>query len=491
MKYYLPKDYSVRSDQVLYTDAPSELIYQPYVYNLAEYFIKTANLKYVIDIGCGSAGKLKSLSNICTIIGFDSSVGVSMARTTIPSGEFIEHDLEVPLPKLDKDILEQSVIICSDVIEHLQRPDKLAKQLSELAEIAPFVIVSTPDRDRSRGWFDQGPPANPAHVMEWNGTEFVRFLKESGFSSVPFYGYTINTDHHCAKSTLVTVSGRHVKVDEVFPTVKVASIIHSFNEVDIIEEVVKHLYIQGVEVHVFDNWSTDGTWEKLQALFDTGYITKISKFPEAPSRDYDWSEQLAKTTEYAKTIDAEWIMHHDADELRVSPWQELNLTRAISLVDHKGYNAIDFTVLDFRFINNRKEKGWVYEQELNHFEFGRRPGHFLQIKCWKNKKDKQVDLATSGGHEATFDRRKVFPIKFLLKHYSLRNKKQAEEKVFKNRLPRFKKEQSKFGWHNQYNNFSDSQEINGWEQHTLIPWHPNQFYSEFLIERISGIGLVD
>ncbi|MBJ6889108.1 class I SAM-dependent methyltransferase, partial [Vibrio cholerae] len=107
----------------------------------------------------GSAGKLKNLANKCKIIGFDSPVGVAMAKNTIPKGEFIEQDLEKTLPALDKEVIEQSVIICSDVIEHLQQPDNLASQLAKLAKVAPFVIVSTPDRDRSRGRLDPGPPA--------------------------------------------------------------------------------------------------------------------------------------------------------------------------------------------------------------------------------------------------------------------------------------------------------------------------------------------
>lgn len=491
MKYFLPKDYSIRSEHVLYTDAPSELTYQPYVYKLAEHFVDQANLKYVIDIGCGSAGKLKGLANKCKIIGLDSPIGVAMAKDTIPHGEFIEHDLEKTIPAFDKNIIEQSVIICSDVIEHLQQPDNLASQLAKLAEVAPFVIISTPDRDRSRGWVDQGPPANPAHVMEWNGTEFVRFLKESGFESVPFHGNTINTDHHCAKSTLITVTGRHASIELDFPIRKVAAIIHSYNEADMIEETVRHLYNQGIEVHVFDNWSMDGTWEKLQALHENGILSNVSRFPEVPSQNYEWSMQLAKTTEYAKTLDVDWIMHHDADELRMSPWPELNLSSAISLVDHKGYNAIDFTVIDFRFAENIKPKGWPYEQELNHFEFGRRPGHFIQVKCWKNTKGVNVELAKSGGHEASFENRKVFPIKFLLKHYPLRSKEQAQAKVFKDRLPRFEKEKAQFGWHNQYNCYIDGNEVKGWDRHTLTPWHSSLFYSEFIIERISGIGLTD
>ena len=233
MNFRLPDDYNVRRDNVLYNDTPSNLVYQPHVYKLAEYLAKRANLRWIIDIGCGSAGKLVPLIEKFSIIGIDSQFGIDMARNFIPAAKLIVHDLETKLPHLDDEIIYNSIIICSDVIEHLKNPNVLMKQLAELSRKAPYIIISTPDRDRVRGWLDNGPPINPAHVMEWGGTEFVRFMRESGFGDIPFYGHTINTDFHRAKTTLVTISGTHASVNINLPPKKVAAIIHGYNEADI------------------------------------------------------------------------------------------------------------------------------------------------------------------------------------------------------------------------------------------------------------------
>lgn len=489
MSFFLPQDYYTRTDQVAYDDTPSKLIYQPYVYQLAGYLASRANLRWIIDVGCGSAGKLLLLAQEFSIIGIDSTKGIDMARQTIPTATLIVHDLETGLPNLPDEILEEALIICSDVIEHLQAPDLLMKGLAKLAKRVPYIVVSTPDRDRARGWLDVGPPANPAHVMEWNGTEFVRFMRDSGFGDIPFYGHTINTDFHRAKTTLIAVSGTQACINNNSPLKTVAAIVHGYNEADILQEIVRHLTEQGAEIHYFDNWSNDGSWDIAQELKRQGQIKNCERFPDDSYDQYEWHEQLSKTSEYAKTLNVDWVMHYDADEIRVSPWSGVTLGEAIAHVDAAGFNAIDFTVIDFRFLENDPNRQMPYQINLNHFEFGRRSGHFLQVKCWKN--DFKINLAESGGHEAKFGNRKIFPIKFLLKHYPLRNKLQANKKVFEYRLPRFNQEKKIFGWHTQYDRYLEAGAVHGWKYSDLISWHPVHFLSEYLVERISGIGLIE
>jgi len=487
MTYFLPEGYTPRTKHEFYLDIPGEWTYQPHVYELAHFLANRSGAKTIIDIGCGSGGKLKSISKTCQIVGIDSGPGISLARTTLPNAELIEYDLELGLPSLPSELTKDSIIICSDVIEHLKQPENLMSALAKLSAVCSYMLISTPDRDRARGWLDYGPPANPAHVMEWGASEFIRFMSSCGFENVPFYGHTINTDFHHAKSTLLTIAGQQALFSPPITTASVAAIIHTYNESDIIAEVVNHLTAQGVAVHIFDNWSTDGTWEIITQLFQDGKVAHVERYPSAPSPNYEWRNQLQKTQEYAVTLEADWVMHHDADEIRISPWQGVILRDAISRVDQLGYNAIDFTVIDFRFLKEQPDYKSNYQERLTHFNFGRRPGHFSQIKAWKNQK--LVDITNSGGHEAIFHERKVYPFKFLLKHYPLRNRQQAEKKVFQDRLPRFEFEQKKFGWHNQYTQFTEDNEIRGWDLTTLLPWHAMLFQTEYLVERLSGIGL--
>ncbi|MCK7581174.1 MAG: hypothetical protein MZV65_39765 [Chromatiales bacterium] len=48
----------------------------------------------------------------------------------------------------------------------------------------------------------------------------------------------------------------------------------------------------------------------------------------------------------------------------------------------------------------------------------------LQIRCWK-KTGAPVDLTTTGGHEARFPGRRVFPVRFPMRHYPIRSAEQG------------------------------------------------------------------
>ena len=193
-------------------------------------------------------------------------------------------------------------------------------------------------------------------------------------------------------------------------------------------EVIAHLNRHGVDVHIFDNWSTDGSFELAQAAEAQRRCKSVKRFPDAPSPHYEWAAQLRNVEAYAGTLDADWVIHYDADELRLPPWRSVTLQQGISFVDMLGYSAIDFTLLNFRFTSGQKSQA-PYEQHLQRFEFGTEPGHFVQVKAWKNQ-GQAVDIATSGGHSVEFAGRRVFPLNFLTKHYPLRSPEQAKRKVF-------------------------------------------------------------
>lgn len=490
MAYRLPRDYRARSSVVPYADSPGDLVYQPHVYRLAGHIANRSGARRIVDIGCGAGGKLAALGDAFDIVCIDTPATLDATRGILPRATLLPWDLERGLPALDPELLRSAVVVCADVIEHLQYPARLAQALAELATQAQAVLLSTPDRDRARGVLDLGPPANPAHAMEWSLGEFVRFLGDSGLGKLPFSGHTVNTDRHGAKTTSLVVAGALAQTPTPAPDFRVVAIINVFNERDILPEVVAHLVRNGVAVHVFDNWSTDGSFEAAQAMADGGLIEYLARVPAADPGEYDWAALLQHTQAHAATVHADWVLHHDADEIRLSPWPGVCLRDAMAAIDRLGYNAIDFTVIDFRFLESQPDVASPYEASLNWFEFGRRSGHFHQVKGWRNDRT-AVELVASGGHEAVFAGRRVFPFKFLTKHYPLRTREQAMRKVFADRLPRVGRERTQRGWHTQYDEYRELGRVRGWQRERLQPWHPCWFADEFLVERLSGIGLVD
>ena len=227
-------------------------------------------------------------------------------------------------------------------------------------------------------------------------------------------------------------------------TFTVVAIIAAFNEEDIIAESIGDLVKQGVSTYFVDNGSTDGTVEQASRFLGRGLLG-IERFP---SDRFAWREILARKEALAAQLDADWFIHHDADEFRESPWRHLNLRDAIRTVDRAGYNAIDFELLNFRPTSEGSRSGSDIRRAFEFYELGE-PWNKVQIRCWK-KLDMRVDLASSGGHDVSFSGRRVFPLRFVLRHYPIRSQAHGEQKIFRERRPRFDPAEREDGWHVQY-----------------------------------------
>jgi hypothetical protein len=233
---------------------------------------------------------------------------------------------------------------------------------------------------------------------------------------------------------------------------RVVAIVAAYNEEDIAGQAVSHLIEQGVEVYFLDHGSTDSTVSSIKPFLGKGLV-HIERFPDeshctAPD-GFSWQQILERKAVLAAELEADWFIHHDADEFRESPWPHLSLRDAIRLVDAAGYNTIDFEVLNFRPTGEGFHPGddvraaFAYYEPAPAFE-----KH--QVKCWK--KTAALDLVSDGGHTAEFPGRRVFPIRFLLRHYPIRSQAHGERKVFVERRSRIIPGERARGWHIQYDN---------------------------------------
>ncbi len=476
--------YRHREAPTYFPDVDGNLIYQPHVYELAGFLGGRSGARHVIDVGCGSGGKLAALAGSFAVVGIDH--GVNLERAAARGLQGIAQDLERGLPEVDPALLANAVIVCADVVEHLADPSALLAGLAQWSQTCPYLLMSTPDRVRVRGYGDLGPPANPAHVREWTADEFDALLTRHAFGP-RLIGHTINTQHHFAKTTVLALAGREA-VWRPAPALRVLAIVNVYNEADIIEETIAHLLRQGVDVLAVDNWSSDQSYELVATMAAGNPRVRVERFPDRPSDRYEWKRLLENVEARAAAGGYDWIIHNDADELRYSPWPGRTLVEAIAFVDAVGYNAVDFTVADFRFLATDAVIMPSVEERLRWFEFGRRPGHFVQIKAWRQVPGERYQLAATGGHEIHFPGRRVFPLKFLIKHYPLRSSEQAQRKIHRDRLPRVTGERAQLGWHTQYDRYADGA-IPEWSRSALTAWSDQLFATEYLVERLSGIGI--
>src|SRR5437660_1135782 len=132
-------------------------------------------------------------------------------------------------------------------------------------------------------------------------------------------------------------------------TMRIVAMIQVYNNRRVIAACIEHLRGQGVDVYLIDNESTDETVAIAERYLDRGVID-IETLPRRGR--FNLKEQCARQEELAETLDADWLIHQDADEMRVSPKRGQTLAEAIAEVDAAGFNAINF--LEFTFVPTRE-----------------------------------------------------------------------------------------------------------------------------------------
>jgi hypothetical protein len=150
-----------------------------------------------------------------------------------------------------------------------------------------------------------------------------------------------------------------------------------------------------------------------------------------------------------------------------------------------GFNAVDHTVLVFHPTDDEYAAGVDFGTYFRWFEFGDRPGHFRQVKAWKNL-GIEIDLAGSGGHEVHFPGPTNLSPKFLLQHYPVRSQRHGEKKSSGTGNPD--------GVRRTWDGLAHA--LRQYRANTFL--HPRRgtlpefdecFYESYLIERLTGMGL--
>ena len=487
----LPPDYVARAEPAPFDDAryvDSAIIHQPEVYDAADYFLRAGRRSTVIDIGCGNGRKLREI-RAARHVGIDFGANLALCRARFGAwGEWLEADFARPdCVGLAAMAGWDSVVVCADVVEQLADPEPLLALLAACYRRGAIVLTSTPDRVRTRGAAHKGPPPNPAHVREWALAEYVECLAGRGLPA-SHAGYTLNNSRDGLLKTIVTV--HDITIDAARATLagdRPVAILSSYNEADVIGEVVQDLLDQGCDVVAIDTWSTDGTWEILADLAARhGGSVRLERFPDdGPAPFCAWRKLLELKESLALGYAGRWVLHTDADELRRSPFPGLTLAEALHLAERTGANRVDFNLINFRPIDDRPFRPGTLGSGFSYFEYGDKPGHFRQAKAWRQG-DERVELASSGGHSVAFPGAVDFPYKFLLRHYPIRSPEHGRRKVLAERSGRWSPEERAAGWHVQYDGFTAASPFL-WARETLHE-HDASFWQEHGLPLMTDIA---
>lgn len=220
-----------------------------------------------------------------------------------------------------------------------------------------------------------------------------------------------------------------------------------YNEADVVREAVTKLIDHGVDVYLIDNASTDGTADVVADLVGRGVVNiESARFYENSREVYDWTALLRMKERLSRKLGYDWYLHVDADEIRYAPWPKLSLREGLDRVDSAGYNLVNFKLFNFRLAADTQISG-DFESSMTLYS-GIERFNQRQVKAWKASD--AVDVATLGGHHVQVPDAKVFPTRFIHKHYPVRSLEHGRRKILAERKARFSNAERERGWHVQY-----------------------------------------
>jgi len=209
--------------------------------------------------------------------------------------------------------------------------------------------------------------------------------------------------------------------------VRVVAMLQVYNEQRFVAGCIEHLREQGVGVYLIDNESSDDTLAIAERYVGRG-VVGIETLPRG-EEGFVLRAQCARQEELAQTLDADWLIHHDADEIRVSPKRGQTLVEAIAEVDAAGFNAVNF--LEFTFVPTRESP------DHDHPDFQRTmrsyypflPSFPHRLNAWK----RQEGPVTIRTHRVSFPDQRMAPESLYMKHYMYLSADHALEKYLTRR----------------------------------------------------------
>jgi hypothetical protein len=242
-----------------------------------------------------------------------------------------------------------------------------------------------------------------------------------------------------------------------------------------------------VEVFLLDNESTDHSVE-IANSFRNKNLIGIDTIPRGGSKNL--LGNLLTKEKLVDRLDCDWVLNTDVDEIRFSPWSDTTLKEAVEVVEGLGFNAVNF--MEFTFVPTEESPDHEHEQFLEtmryYYPFARK--YPQRINLWRKQprptppprwkrglkrilgqvgSGASIDLHSSGGHEAKFPNRVLYPVDFIMRHYMVLSFDHAIRKYVKIK----NSEERPKGWH-QWRGRADDSTFRLPRQEELLYFNSNQ-----------------
>ncbi|MEZ5490787.1 MAG: glycosyltransferase family 2 protein [Gammaproteobacteria bacterium] len=220
------------------------------------------------------------------------------------------------------------------------------------------------------------------------------------------------------------------------------------NEIAYLDNLLQHLVKNNIDFAIIDNDSTDGS-EKVP--FRTEFRNNLAAFEQIEYKGYyDWITLLQAKEKLYKSLDSDWIIHHDADEIMHSYVPNETLHQAIVRISNSGSNVINFDEYVFLPVEQDYEPSCGKTQPLRYYYFFE-PEPLRLMRAWKSSLD--VSNVNTGGHKIAGDDIVLSKESMALRHYIF----QSQEHAYLKYLERsYSKNELNIGWHRNRVGYSKS-----------------------------------
>jgi hypothetical protein len=199
MSYFIPDGYIERIGAPQNYDIGGDDKWQKEVYETALALAEVLALRTVVDVGTGSGFKLMKYFRDRDTVGLDLAPAITLLRRTYPDRTWHSYG--------NYDFANADLVICSDVIEHVDDPDEFLSGVK--AASRAWFVISTPDRAllaKFPKWSsNNGPPGNGCHVREWAFDEFRRYMDQH-FEVVRHF---ISNREQCTQCVIARLKGEN------------------------------------------------------------------------------------------------------------------------------------------------------------------------------------------------------------------------------------------------------------------------------------------
>lgn len=159
----------ITAERTNWEDGQSKLIWLPHK-KTYEFAVKFCNKKIVLDVGCGQGWGTNLISKCAKKI---TGVDIDEEAIEFASNKFKKNNLKFVKQNLlevsGNKLGEVDVVLCFQVIEHLEKPEEMLLKIKQIIKNKGILILSTPNK------LSEHIPS-PYHIKEYSNKELNGLL---------------------------------------------------------------------------------------------------------------------------------------------------------------------------------------------------------------------------------------------------------------------------------------------------------------------------